>query len=303
MQRSFIDGRFVPRALCHSCPSHRQQRSRGASPSRRIAALVAAGLGALASHPAIGGIAFLSQHRAAEMIPVPAQPDCAQLVASTAPGLFSIVYQSGCDGALSRVQQNTFIVPSSFVAGTGHALDVAAISIEAVRSSLECRFVVDCAATITFGGLLQASGDPVSRSSLRVLRACDDASETLFLREAVATGQGDVFTSLDAVVALGAGTYCLRVEAYAATIDLPGPNISFTAFDFSALFATGNSLCAADLNGDGAVDGADLGLLLRAWKSALDGCDISGDGAVGSDDLDLLLSAWGDCPAVLGSRS
>lgn len=53
----------------------------------------------------------------------------------------------------------------------------------------------------------------------------------------------------------------------------------------------------ADLNGDGLVDGADLGLLLSAWGRCIDDpCvgDVNGDGFVDGADLGLLLSAWGD---------
>lgn len=49
----------------------------------------------------------------------------------------------------------------------------------------------------------------------------------------------------------------------------------------------------ADLNGDGAVNGADLGLLLAAWGSC-DDCpaDLSHEGLVNGADLGLLLAAW-----------
>lgn len=47
-----------------------------------------------------------------------------------------------------------------------------------------------------------------------------------------------------------------------------------------------------DLNGDGAVNASDLGLLLGAWGSANAAADIDGDGIVGAGDLALLLSAW-----------
>ncbi|MBL9141167.1 MAG: hypothetical protein JNK53_04815 [Phycisphaerae bacterium] len=50
----------------------------------------------------------------------------------------------------------------------------------------------------------------------------------------------------------------------------------------------------ADLNGDGVVNGADLGMLLAAWS--LTGPlpeDLNGDGVVGGADLGILLAAWG----------
>lgn len=48
----------------------------------------------------------------------------------------------------------------------------------------------------------------------------------------------------------------------------------------------------ADLNGDGVVDGADLGLLLVNWGKSGTG-DINGDGIVDGADLGLLLQDWG----------
>ncbi len=48
-----------------------------------------------------------------------------------------------------------------------------------------------------------------------------------------------------------------------------------------------------DLNEDGVVNGADLGIMLGAW-GACAGCaaDLDGDGAVNGVDLGMLLSAW-----------
>lgn len=53
--------------------------------------------------------------------------------------------------------------------------------------------------------------------------------------------------------------------------------------------------CTADLNGDGDVNGADLGLLLAAWGSSDPTADLNGDGDVNGADLGLLLAAWGAC--------
>lgn len=55
--------------------------------------------------------------------------------------------------------------------------------------------------------------------------------------------------------------------------------------------------CPADVNGDGLVNGVDLGEVLAAWGSCKQGCaaDIDGSGAVNGADLAIVLSAWGTC--------
>ena len=57
---------------------------------------------------------------------------------------------------------------------------------------------------------------------------------------------------------------------------------------------TSPSCCPADLNCDGFVNGADIGLMLGFWGQSGAG-DISGDGIVNGSDIGLLLSAWGPC--------
>ena len=47
-----------------------------------------------------------------------------------------------------------------------------------------------------------------------------------------------------------------------------------------------------DLNGDGLVDGADLGLLLSAWNQASEAYDLTGDGFVTGKDIGVMLAAW-----------
>ena len=71
-----------------------------------------------------------------------------------------------------------------------------------------------------------------------------------------------------------------------AEIDLSNTTLS------GLLESTGG--CPEDMNGDGTVNGADLGLLLAAWGT--DGGDFNGDGTTNGADLGLLLAAWGtDC--------
>jgi len=54
--------------------------------------------------------------------------------------------------------------------------------------------------------------------------------------------------------------------------------------------------CTADFNGDGQVDGDDLGTLLGQWgPCAVCAADFNGDGQVDGDDLGSLLGFWGAC--------
>jgi hypothetical protein len=55
--------------------------------------------------------------------------------------------------------------------------------------------------------------------------------------------------------------------------------------------------CIGDLNGDGTVNSADLGLVLSSWGSCGDDCpaDINGDGMVDGVDLSYILGYWASC--------
>ena len=55
--------------------------------------------------------------------------------------------------------------------------------------------------------------------------------------------------------------------------------------------------CPADLDGDGAVGGADLTIILSDWGCIGNDCvgDLDGNGEVNGADLTIILSAWGDC--------
>jgi hypothetical protein len=55
--------------------------------------------------------------------------------------------------------------------------------------------------------------------------------------------------------------------------------------------------CQPDITGDGAVNGADLGIVLSSWGIAdsLGTGDVSRDGVVDGEDLALVLSNWGAC--------
>jgi hypothetical protein len=53
--------------------------------------------------------------------------------------------------------------------------------------------------------------------------------------------------------------------------------------------------CLGDVNRDGIVSGADLGLLLGDWGQAIAQSDLDSDGIVTGADLGILLGRWGPC--------
>lgn len=53
--------------------------------------------------------------------------------------------------------------------------------------------------------------------------------------------------------------------------------------------------CPADLNGNGQVDGADLGIILVNWGGSSGQADLNGDGQIDGADLGIILVAWGPC--------
>ncbi|MFM7799353.1 MAG: hypothetical protein ACKPBA_10300 [Planctomycetota bacterium] len=64
---------------------------------------------------------------------------------------------------------------------------------------------------------------------------------------------------------------------------------------FAALLASGCTNPVgnpADFNGDGVVNGADLGILLGAWNQSGQ-TDLNGDGTTNGADLGILLGSWG----------
>lgn len=97
---------------------------------------------------------------------------------------------------------------------------------------------------------------------------------------------GEAFTILTATSRTGTFT---NVESCAPV------SVSYTPTSAIVTFTSTFGGVFADLNGDGVVNAADLGILLGGWGPCTDLCcpiDLSADGQVGPDDLGLLLSAW-----------
>lgn len=122
----------------------------------------------------------------------------------------------------------------------------------------------------------------------------DDGSR-LFIGETLVVNNDGLHGMVEqsGLIGLAAGRHALRIEFFergggagifarwkregtTKTI-IPGTRLSHTS--------------TADLNGDGIVDGADLGILLAAWGSSGSG-DLDGNGVIDGADLGLMLAAW-----------
>ena len=96
-------------------------------------------------------------------------------------------------------------------------------------------------------------------------------------------------SSFNAAIGSGASV-TVRLTSTPAVDDSCGFNEARVSFVYRAA-------CTGDLDGDGAVGGADLGTLLGQWGSCA-GCtgDVNRDGSVDGADIGVLLGAWGTCP-------
>lgn len=121
------------------------------------------------------------------------------------------------------------------------------------------------------------SGCPSDGSS--VVLVCNDDGE----------GCATFTSFMEADVSCGA-TYYVRVGSYSS---------GTTGSGTLTLALTNTTPCAppcpADINGDGQVNGADLGLLIGNWGGSGTG-DLNNDGLVNGADLGILIGNWGPCP-------
>ena len=90
------------------------------------------------------------------------------------------------------------------------------------------------------------------------------------------------------------GTPAISLHGTNVCGNAPRPNVSGPWTNLG-----GNTICdcVSDLNLDGVVNGADMGLMLSSWGPCGTNCpyDLNADGQVNGADLGVLLSAWGTC--------
>ena len=83
---------------------------------------------------------------------------------------------------------------------------------------------------------------------------------------------------------------CSRVSYFVSAEDWAGNEGISEAIAFTEPGECGGN--PADLDGDGVVDGVDLGTLLSSWGQKGGSADLDGSGLVDGADLAALLNAW-----------
>ena len=130
----------------------------------------------------------------------------------------------------------------------------------------------------------------------------DDGSRLYIGDEMVVDNDGlHGMQSRSGTIGLGAGRHEIRIEFFergggAGCIVLAGgPGMDFDVVPASMWSHGQSTEPSPDLDNDGLVTGADLGLLLAGWGQP-GPTDLNGDGTTNGADLGLLLAAWSASP-------
>jgi len=126
----------------------------------------------------------------------------------------------------------------------------------------------------------------------------DDGSRLYIGDEMIVDNDGTHgMRSRSGTIGLDVGRHAIRVEFFergggaGCIVRAGGPGMAFDVVPESMWSHGGTTGPAADLDGDGAVNGADLGLLLAGWNQP-GPTDLDGDGTTHGADLGLLLAAF-----------
>jgi hypothetical protein len=152
--------------------------------------------------------------------------------------------------------------------------------------------------TAPFAGRLRAStcpdlgGSASEATSVSIFDGCGTGAAALACDNDVCDG-----ITTGAAIGLAAGrSVFVRVSSQEPGLGSVGGVTGKVAFVFSAT-------CTGDFDGDGIVNGGDLGTLLSKWGtqippngSADSAFDLNGDRVINGADLGIMLSKWGACP-------
>jgi hypothetical protein len=143
-------------------------------------------------------------------------------------------------------------------------------------------------ATTTVTGSLDSLPNRAYRVEFFANGACDPSGH----------GEGERFLGSVEVTTDGTGDADFVATLQAETA--PGEFVAATATDltvratseFSACVEVAQGSCAADFNGDGAVNTQDVLAFLNAWTAGDGRADFNGDGTINTQDVLSFLNAW-----------
>jgi hypothetical protein len=159
-----------------------------------------------------------------------------------------------------------------------------------------------------------ADGTFVSGSNCQILHGIDGMDPLVILNDRSTTAPGQSFTSVVKAVRLadgteeplsffingapmeptdvvGAGYYDFAWDADLQVLLI----LDFSNRDIHVFTPGSGDGCVGDLNGDGATDQSDLGILLASYQVD-DGGDLNGDGQTDQQDLGILLADYNCVP-------
>lgn len=130
----------------------------------------------------------------------------------------------------------------------------------------------------------------------------DDGSK-LWIGEALIVENDFLHGMVDQTGQIGllAGKHPIRIEFFengggaGCIVRWSGPQVSYEIIPDDAWSFGGTLGDPADLDGDGWVDGVDLGLMFAGWGQP-GPTDLNGDGTTDGEDFGLLLLAWNPAP-------
>jgi hypothetical protein len=127
------------------------------------------------------------------------------------------------------------------------------------------------------------------------LLACTSLANGQLTFANATTDNGLGSNAINAVYANGCSIYAATINGLGISTDGGGNCILELCIDEDADgIPDGCVVCSADLDGDGMVDGIDLGIMLIGWGSPAG--DVTDDGQTDASDLAAMLGAWGPCP-------
>ncbi len=115
------------------------------------------------------------------------------------------------------------------------------------------------------------------------IQVLSSTGAVLLTQNAYGLGQAESLSNHEFTTA---GTYYLRVGPATTTVN------DIQIYSATITITPAPAGDPSDLNGDGVVNAADLGVLLAAWGSNSAAADVNDDGIVDGNDLGTLLSSW-----------